>query len=143
MNARLTLSIVGLVLLVSLSGFLISSVSPPAKSHDLALVKVGDDWKVVDANDHSKTQVKVKKKDTIVWSVKGTDAYFQFPAELFNPVSSTDSLHNGYTKFVKDGKKLKLKIKDDAPAGTYEYAIFCTADGVFAKGDSPPKIVIE
>ena len=143
MNAKLTLSIIGLVLLVSLSGFLISPVSPPAKSYDLALVKVGDDWKVVDANDHSKTKVKVKKKDTIVWSVSGTDAYFQFPDVLFNPVSSADSLHNGYTKFVKDGKKLKLKIKDDAPAGTYEYAIFCTADGVFAKGDSPPKIVIE
>lgn len=143
MNTKLTLSLIGIFLLVSLTGFLVLPVSPPSKTYDLALIKIGTDWKVVEANDHTKTKVKVKKKDIIVWSVKGTDAYFQFPAELFNPVSSADSLYNGYTKFVKDGKKLKLEVKDDAPAGTYEYAVFCTADGVFAKGGSPPKIVIE
>jgi len=143
MNAKVTQPVVGFILLLLLTGFFILPASNPSKDYDLAVVKIGDTWKVVDANDHAKTKVKVKKKDTIVWSINGTDAYFQFPAELFDAVSSADSLKNGYTKFVKDGKKLKLKVKDDAPAGTYEYAIFCTADGVFAEGDSPPKIVIE
>jgi len=87
--------------------------------------------------------VKVKKKDTIIWTAEGTDVYFQFPDALFNPEGAADSLTEGYTKFLKDGKKLKLKVKDNAAPGTYEYAVFCTADGVFAKGESPPKIVIE
>ena len=58
-------------------------------------------------------------------------------------MGTADSLIGGYTKFVRDGKKLKLKVKDDAPTSTYEYAVFCTADGVFAKGESTPKIIIE
>ena len=143
MNAKVTMPIVGVILILFLTGFFILPISPASKTYDLAIIKIGDNWKVVDANDHAKTKVKVKKEDTIVWSVSGTDAYFQFPLELFDAVSSADSLKNGYTKFVKDGKKLKLKVKDDAPAGTYEYAVFCTADGVFAEGDSPPKIIIE
>lgn len=75
--------------------------------------------KVADADDYSKSEVKAKKKDTITWIVEGTDAYFQFPVELFHPLEAEDSLKNGYTKFVKDGKKLKLKVKDDALDGTY------------------------
>jgi hypothetical protein len=110
---------------------------------DLKVVKVDDVWKVVDASDYTKAEVKVKKKDTIVWTADGTDTYFQFPGRLFNPSGEADSLADGYTKFLRDGKKLKLKVKDDALAGTYIYAVFCTANGEFAKGDTPPKIIIQ
>ncbi len=143
MKGKLTLSIIGFILAILLTGFFISPVSPPPKSYDLIIMKIGNVWRVVDATNHTNTKVKVKKKDTITWTIKGSDAYLQFPDKLFNPVSAADSLHNGYTKTLKDGKKLKLKVKDDAASGTYEYAVFCTADGVFAQGDSPPKIVIE
>ncbi|HKI77126.1 MAG TPA: hypothetical protein VKA26_01140 [Ignavibacteriaceae bacterium] len=132
-----------LFLTIFLTGFISPPVSTVSKSTALVVMKVNDVWMVVDAADKNNTKIKVKKKDTIIWEVEDTDAYFQFPAEIFDPVDQTDSLVNGYTKFIKDGHKLKLKIKGDAPSGTYEYAVFCTADGVFAKGGSPPKIVVE
>lgn len=143
MKRGLIISVLSIILMMLSVGFVVVPDSPPAKKYELKVIKVDGEWKVVDATDYSKSKVKVKKKDTIIWTVAGSDAYFQFPANLFNPVNEADSLVEGYTKFVRDGKKLKLKVKDDAPAGTYEYAVFCTADGVFAKGESPPKIVIE
>jgi len=143
MNRKQTLLISSIILSLFFVGFLNLSVQPQPKKYNLDIVKVDNIWKVVDATDYTKTTIKVRKKETIIWMAKGTDAYLQLPGKLFNPVDSEDSLKNGYTKFLKNGKRLKLKVKDDALAGTYEYAVFCTADGVFAQGDSPPKIVIE
>lgn len=143
MKRGLIISILSIVLMMLYVGFIVVPDSPPANKYELKVIKIDGEWKVVDASDYSKTRVKVKQKDTIVWTVAGTNTYFQFPVKLFNPVGTADSLIGGYTKFVRDGKKLKLKVKDDAPAGTYEYAVFCAADGVFARGESPPNIVIE
>lgn len=143
MKTKLIVLLGGSFLLMILLGMYFAPPSPQAKKYDLKVIKIEGVWKVVQASDSSKTEVKVKKKDTIVWIVQGTDTYFQFPAKLFDPVEASDSLVEGYTKFIRDGKKLKLKVKDDAPAGIYTYAVFCTADGVFAKGESPPIIIIE
>lgn len=125
------------------AGFVFMSFQDAPKKYNLVIVKVKNDWKVADETDYTKTRVSVKKKEIIIWTAKGTDAYLQFPGKLFNAVDAEDSLKNGYTKFLKDGKKLKLKVKDDALAGTYEYAVFCTKDGAYATGDSPPRIVIQ
>ncbi len=143
MKVKLIMFITSIVLLIFFTGFYLLSVQQAPKKYNLVIMKIGKEWKVVDASDYTKTKVEVKKKDTIIWTVKGTDASLQFPDNLFNPVDPEDSLHNGYTKFLKNGKKLKLKVKDNAPAGTYEYAVFCIVDGVFARGDSPPKIIIK
>jgi hypothetical protein len=126
-----------------LGGFVTNPEPPPAATYNLKVVKVDGVWRVVDASDYSKRKVKVKRKDKIVWKAEGSDVYFQFSNKLFNAVDEADTLSGGYTTFLRDGRKLKLKVKDDAPSGTYEYAVFCTADGVFAQGESPPKIVIE
>jgi hypothetical protein len=143
MSNKLFVLIAGIAAITLFFGFLLAPAPPAPKTYKLKIVKVEGVWRVADATDYSKRKVKVKKKDTIVWTVEETDTYFQFPANLFNPAGAADSLIDGYTKFVRDGKKLKLKVKDDAPAGTYEYAVFCITDGVFAQGESPPKIVIE
>jgi hypothetical protein len=143
MNGKLKMFIIGIFLSVFFVGFIIFSVPPDPKKYNLVITKVDNVWKVVDETDYTKTKIKVKKKETIIWKAKGTDAYLQFPDKIFDPIDAEDSLRNGYTKLLKDGKSLKLKVKDDALSGTYEYAVFCTADGVFATGDSPPKIVIE
>jgi len=143
MKQRLIIFSISIAFVLLLGGFLINPGPPPASTFDLKVVKIDDVWRVVDATDYSKRTIKVKRKDTIVWTAEGTDAYFQFSNDLFNPVEAGDSLGGGYTKFLKDGKKLKLKVKDDAPFGTEVYAVFCTADGVYAQGESPPKIVIE
>lgn len=143
MKVKLTLFVIGFCLILLSAGFYSPPVSPLPKTYDLLIMKIGDVWKVVDATNHNITKIKVKRKDTITWTVQSSNAYIQFPEKLFNPVGKEDSLSNGYTKFLKNGKKLKLKVKDDAAPGTYEYAVFVTADGVFAQGDSPPKIIIE
>jgi hypothetical protein len=143
MKNKFKLLLTSLILLALLLGMNFVSSTPPAGKFDLKVIKLDNKWKVVDASDYSKYKVKVKKNSSITWTVVGTDAYFQFPDAIFEAETSADSLINGYTKFVKDGKKLKLKVKGDALAGTYEYAVFCTADGVFAIGGSPPKIIIE
>jgi hypothetical protein len=124
-------------------GFLLVPTPPASTVYELKVIKLEGVWRVVDATDYSKRKIKVKKKDSVVWTVEGTNAYFQFSIDIFNPVGTSDSLKNGSTKFIADGKKLKLKIKDDAPLGPQVYAVFCSADGVFAQGESPPQIIIE
>jgi len=117
---------------------------PPAPTtYQFKVIKVAGVWKVVNATDYTKTKLKVKKKDTIIWTVEGTNAYFQFPTNLFDKAATADSLAGGYTKFVKKGKRLKLKIRANALSGTYDYAVFCTTAGAFAIGGSPPRIIIE
>jgi hypothetical protein len=143
MKGKLIVFLTGIFFSVFLVSYLILFAQPAPQKYELVIMKVGSEWKVVDATDYTKTKVRVRKKDTIVWTAKGTDASLQFPDNLFNPVDAEDSLHNGYTKFLKKGKKLKLRVKESVLAGTYEYAVFCIADGVFARGDSPPKIIIE
>jgi hypothetical protein len=143
MKVKLTLSVIGFFMIALSAGFFEQPISPPSKTYNLTIMKIGDVWKVVYSDNHQKTEVKVKRNETITWTIEGSNAYLQFPKKLFNPVGKEDSLSNGYTKFLKNGKKLKLKVKDNAVPGTYEYAVFITADGVFARGDSPPRIIIQ
>jgi hypothetical protein len=143
MRNKLFVLIAGITALTLFFGFFFAPVPPNPKVYELKIVKVEGIWRVVDATDYSKKKIKVKKKDTIVWNVEGTNAYFQFSTNVFNPPSVSDSLRNGSTKFIADGKKLKLKVRDDAPVGTQVYAVFCSEDGVFAQGESPPRIIIE
>ncbi len=143
MRNKLFVLIVGIAAITFFFGFFLAPAPPAPKTYELKVVKVEGVWRVVDASDYSKRKVKVKKKDTIVWTVEGTNAYFQFSTSVFNPKGVSDSLRNGSTKFIADGKKLKLKVRDDAPVGPQVYAVFCSEDGVFAQGESPPRIVIE
>jgi hypothetical protein len=142
MRTKLTILFITSFLSLALLGLYLVPSTPP-KDVDLKVIKIDGVWKVVLASDSSKTTVKVKKNDKITWTVVGTDASFQFPQNLLDPVDSVDSLKNGYTKSLKDGKTLKLKVKSNAKSGTYEYSIYCTADEVFAVGGSPPKIIVE
>jgi hypothetical protein len=143
MRNKFFILIAGIAAIATFFGFLFAPAPPNSKIYELKVVKVEGIWRVVDATDYSKRKVKVKKKDTIVWTVEGTNAHFQFPTSVFNPSGVSDSLRNGSTKFIANGKKLKLKVRDDAPVGTQIYAVFCSAESVFAQGESPPKIVIE
>ncbi|MGB5896376.1 MAG: hypothetical protein WBG58_19530 [Ignavibacteriaceae bacterium] len=143
MRNKLFVLITGIAAITFFFGFLLAPASPGSTVYELKVIKVEGVWRVVDASDYSKRKVKVKKKDTIVWTIEGTNAYFQFSNSVFDAAGVSDSLKNGSTKFVADGKKLKLKVRDDAPLGPQVYAVFCSADGVFAQGESPPKIVIE
>lgn len=77
--------------------------------------------------------IQVAQGDTISWSDPGSDLYFQF-------MDST--LVGGYTYVLKKGDPpLTLTVKT-AKTGTYQYAIFRSADNSFVVGNSPPVIII-
>jgi len=144
MKSKISLLIIGMLLSIFIScNQKQQSTSESPKKYEMKIIKVDGIWRVVDATDTTKTKLQVHRKDTIVWTVEGTNAYFQFPDSIFKPVGRDDSLTNGYTKYIRSGHKLKLKIKDNAPFYTYVYAVFCSADSMFAQADSPPKIIIK
>jgi hypothetical protein len=111
-----------------------------SKEHKIAIKKMKNkvtkikEWKVVDAEDSLVTKIKVKKGDEVTWEAHGSDLYFQFMDE---------QLFGGYTYYLEDGKKLKLVVGNKAEARTYKYAVFCIADLEYARGDSPPVIIVE
>ena len=111
MKQRLIIFSLIIAIAILLGGFMITPEPPPSATYDLKIIKVDKVWRVVDASDYSKRKVKVKRKDIIVWEAAGTDVYFQFSNKLFDAVGEADSLAGGYTKFLEDGKKLKLKVK--------------------------------
>ncbi len=121
------------------SSFNLFGQNPP-KKHKIAIKKMKNkvtkmkEWKAVDAEDTLVTKIKVKKGDEIIWEADGSDLYFQFMDK---------QLFGDYTYFLEDGKKLKLIVGDQAQAKTYKYAVFCIADLEFARGDSPPVIIVE
>ena len=104
--------------------------------NDLSLVvkKIKNNWKVVEAADNSKTSVRAKKGQKIVWTAEGTDVFFQF---------MDDKLVGKFKNDLKDGKSVSLTIGNNAKVGVNSYAAFCTADMDFAEGDSPPVIIVE
>lgn len=142
MSAKLKLSALGLILTIALTGFWVSQSPPASKQATLTVMKIDGVWKVVNTAD-STTVVKVKKNDKIVWTTEGTDAVFTFYDSIFDTTDGDFTLSEARTEDLRDGKKLKLKIKKDTPAGTYVYSVFCLADSVEAIGSSPPKIIVE
>lgn len=135
--------ITGLLIAVVLAGFLFNPPYLKPKKHVFFIENVGGVWRVVDSTNHANHKIKAHQKDTIIWKAVGTDAYIQFPDSLLDSGGPGNNLINGYTAFLKNGKRLKLKVKGNAKNGWYNYAVFCMADSTFARGDSPPKIIIK
>lgn len=101
---------------------------------NLVIKKINGEWKVVQADDNRKTQVKAKPGQRITWTTEGTEVFFQF---------MTDKLFNNYNFNGKNKSKIALTVNAKAGRGMYPYAVFCMEDSTFAKGDSPPVIIIE
>jgi hypothetical protein len=127
-----------IVALVFIVGIIWSSTSllgqGPPKAVEISITKVKKKWKVVDSTDSTKTDIKGKRGQKIVWTANGSDVYFQFLDE---------NLVGNYTRRLKDGQKLTLVIGPNAKKGVNYYAVFCLSDSTYAEGGSPPKITIE
>jgi len=106
----------------------------PAKERKISIKKLNNKWKTLDADDHSKTKVKVKRGEKIVWEAEGTDLYFQF---------MDDKLFGNYTKSLKAGQKLSLTVGPNAVQGENKYAVFHHSEKQFIEGNSPPAIIVE
>jgi hypothetical protein len=132
-----TLSVILVLAVASLAVLYIvraSSAPPSPEIHHLVIMKVQDTWKVVQEEDSTRTLVVARKGDRIRWIARGSDVYFQFmDARIFG----------GHTQMLPDGKELTLTVSRVARAGENPYAVFCLKDREFARGDSPPVIIIE
>ncbi len=100
---------------------------------DFTVKKIRNKWRTVDKKNGKKFTIEAKKRDEISWTADGSDISFQFP-DLF-------SRRNNDVK-LKDGKSIKLKVAPNARPGVYTYAAFIHKDEVFARGESPPTIII-
>ncbi len=137
MKRKQILLITAVILVISVASFFGAShkfnieSSPILKKHELAIKKIGGEWKVVHAQDPAEKKVKAKKKDKITWKAEGTDVYFQFMDEQL------------FGRYKEHGKNVTLTVTDSAKLGSHFYAVFCLADCTFATGDSPPEIIVE
>ena len=109
-----------------------------AKRHVLSIRKMNKNnkrlWRIVQSEDTTNTKVIVQRGDIVVWHVRGTDAFFQFPDE---------NLFGTYTAIAKNNKNLILTVGKDAKIGPNVYSVFCSKDSSFAVGDSPPVIIVK
>ena len=124
-----------IVIFIFASLFLTTNVKAMPKDEvNLLITKIDNKWKVVDASDTTKTEIKARRGYKITWTARGTDAYFQFMDE---------KLVGKFKHSLKDGKSISLNIGNNAKIGANNYAIFCVKDLEFAEGGSPPVIIVE
>lgn len=99
----------------------------------LVLKVINDEWRVVFEDDYSKSDVTLRRGDRIRWAVEGSDASFQFP---------DSRIFGQETRVVRAGNSLVMAISAQSPTGTFPYSVFVHEAMTFARGQSPPRIII-
>jgi len=75
------------------------------REHRVSIKKMNNRCKSVDARDSSKTVVKARVGEKVVWDAEGSDLYFQFVDE---------TLFGMYTTSIKRGDSLTLTVDSRA-----------------------------
>ncbi|MBD3348179.1 MAG: hypothetical protein GF400_03150 [Candidatus Eisenbacteria bacterium] len=78
-------------------------------------------------------ECQVKRGDEVVWDAGGTHITVWFPQRGVFPKSGID---------IRSGKG-SLTVKEDAPEGTYHYAIYCHDTKRFLEGNSHPVMIVK
>lgn len=131
-NTTVNIILAGIFLL---TGYTNQAFSQPQTTEYKLVVKViENEWRITMADDTSKSDITVKRGDRIQWIVEGSDASFQFPDSRITGLS---------TRKVNDGNPLVLAISNNAPSGIHPYSVFIHKDFEYARGQSPPRIIIE
>ncbi len=102
--------------------------------HRVAIKVINDEWRVVLADNESQSDVTARRGDRIRWSVEGSDASFQF---------SDERVVGHSTRIVRDGTPLVLAVSKKASNGTHTYEVFIHKDQTYARGQSPPRIIVQ
>jgi hypothetical protein len=119
----------------------IASVSPNEEvdqdqgevEYRLVVKVISDEWRVVFEDDCTKSDVTLRRGDLIRWAIEGSDASFQFPdCRIFG--------HE--TRVVRAGNPLVMAITAQSPTGTFPYSVFVHEAKTFARGQSPPRIIV-
>jgi hypothetical protein len=130
---------VGLIVIALVSMATVTQI----KKIKYSVKKIDTKWYVVDEQNKA-IPIEANRNDDIEWTAEGSDMVFQFPQELSVYFTKEDgsTAGDGYYIEVKDGDKLKLKVKNDAPLGRYVYSVLVKKDDTFAEGSSPPILII-
>lgn len=106
--------------------------------------QVENTWFVVNDDNGRPVAIDAERNDDIEWTAEGSDMVFQFPVELSELFTKENGepVDDDYIIRVQDGKKLKLKVKNNAPKGEYIYSVYVTASETYAEGSSPPVMII-
>lgn len=130
-------AITALILLASVTidirGLFAGEPQKAPKEHPLHIKKINSEWRVV-YPDGTRKPVTASKGDSVVWTAFGSDVFLQFP---------DSNIFGTYTATISAGKTLTLTVKPTADTGSYPYSAFCLKDRKFARGDSPPIIIIQ
>ena len=120
-----------------------SEYSDNFKKIKYSVEEIDGTWKVVDERKRPRP-IEAKAKDDVEWKAEGSDLIFQFPAELgpFLQVKEGEYDGDNFVARVKDGKKLRLRLKNNAPVGEFTYSVYVKVADDYAEGSSPPVIII-
>lgn len=99
----------------------------------LVVKVINDEWRVVFEEDYSQSDVTLRRGDRIRWVVEGSDASFQFP---------DTRIFGENTKLVKAGNSLVMAVSAQSPTGNFPYSVFVHESMTFARGQSPPRIIV-
>jgi hypothetical protein len=94
---------------------------------------IGDEWRVVLEGNENQSNVTLRRGDRIRWVVQGSDASFQFP-EI--------GIFGLETRLVKANNPLVLAVSNNSPTGNFPYTVFIHESMTYARGQSPPRIII-
>lgn len=94
---------------------------------------IGDEWRVVLEDDESKSDVTLRRGDRIRWIVEGSDASFAFP---------DSRIFGQETREIKAGNPLVMAVSANSPKGTFAYSVFIHESMTYARGQSPPRIIV-
>jgi len=112
----------------------IQSTDRVAERHELSAVMENGEWKIVDTEDPDNVEIVVAPGDTVVWNAPPeSELYFQF---------MDDSLTGEFTEVANRGESLRLAIGKEAKEGDNPYAVFVLNDSTYARGESPPRLII-
>lgn len=101
--------------------------------HRVVVKIINNEWRVVLEGNNSKSDVTLRRGDRIRWLVEGSDASFAFP----------DSRIFGHeTREVKAGNPLVMAVSANSPKGTFPYTVFIHESMTYARGQSPPRIIV-
>lgn len=104
-----------------------------AVEYKLVVKVIDGEWRVVFPDDETKSDVTLRRGDRIRWVVEGSDASFAFPDIKIFGLETRD---------VKDGNPLVMAISANSPRGTFPYTVFIHEAMTYARGQSPPRIII-
>ncbi len=99
----------------------------------LVVKVIDDEWRVIFEDDDTKSDVTLRRGDRIRWVVEGSDASFQFP---------DSRIFGQETRVVRAGNPLVMAISAQSPTGTFPYSVFVHEAMTYARGQSPPRIIV-